>query len=163
MTHAVGIDRREPYVISAGCYLYERNDWHSGPLRDDRSPYQQWFALTDSGWSAEATAKEAWDLVHSKPLNAGFTFPAKRITVNLARRICPRRARRYDLPIALSILAASEQICGKTLAQYEFLDELGLSGTLRAVTGEIPTAISVGKAGPGQGGSLFCQWLISKK
>lgn len=95
----------------------------------------------------ETTVKEARDRVRSALLNAGFTFPAKRITVNLAPADLPKEGGRYDLPIALSILAASEQICGKALAQYEFLGELGLSGALRAVTGAIPAAIAAGKAG----------------
>ncbi|MCW2488186.1 YifB family Mg chelatase-like AAA ATPase [Candidatus Symbiopectobacterium sp. NZEC127] len=95
----------------------------------------------------ETTVKEARDRVRSALLNAGFTFPAKRITVNLAPADLPKEGGRYDLPIALSILAASEQICGKALAQYEFLGELGLSGALRAITGAIPAAIAAGKAG----------------
>lgn len=95
----------------------------------------------------ETTVKEARDRVRSALLNAGFTFPAKRITVNLAPADLPKEGGRYDLPIALSILAASEQICGEALAQYEFLGELGLSGALRAVTGAIPAAIAAGKAG----------------
>ncbi|QZN95832.1 YifB family Mg chelatase-like AAA ATPase [Symbiopectobacterium purcellii] len=95
----------------------------------------------------ETTVKEARDRVRSALLNAGFTFPAKRITVNLAPADLPKEGGCYDLPIALSILAASEQICGKALAQYEFLGELGLSGALRAVTGAIPAAIAAGKAG----------------
>lgn len=95
----------------------------------------------------ETTVKEARDRVRSALLNARFTFPAKRITVNLAPADLPKEGGRYDLPIALSILAASEQICGKALGRYEFLGELGLSGTLRAVTGAIPAAIAAGKAG----------------
>lgn len=95
----------------------------------------------------ETTVKEARDRVRSALLNAGFTFPAKRITVNLVPADLPKEGGRYDLPIALSILAASEQICGKALAQYEFLGELGLSGVLRTVTGAIPAAIAAGKAG----------------
>lgn len=95
----------------------------------------------------ETTVKEARDRVRSALLNAGFTFPAKRITVNLAPADLPKEGGRYDLPIALSILAASEQICGNALDRYEFLGELGLSGALRAVTGAIPAAVAAGKAG----------------
>lgn len=95
----------------------------------------------------ETTVKEARDRVRSALLNAGFTFPAKRITVNLAPADLPKEGGRYDLPIALSILAASEQICSNALDRYEFLGELGLSGALRAVTGAIPAAVAAGKAG----------------
>lgn len=95
----------------------------------------------------ETTVKEARDRVRSARLNAGFIFPAKRITVNLAPADLPKEGGRYDLPIALSILAASEQICSNALDRYEFLGELGLSGALRAVTGAIPAAVAAGKAG----------------
>lgn len=95
----------------------------------------------------ETTVKEARDRVRSALINAGFTFPAKRITVNLAPADLPKEGGRYDLPIALAILAASEQINGDALAKYEFLGELGLSGTLRGVTGAIPAAIAASKAG----------------
>lgn len=95
----------------------------------------------------ETTVKEARDRVRSALLNAGFIFPAKRITVNLAPADLPKEGGRYDLPIALSILAASEQICSNALDRYEFLGELGLSGALRAVTGAIPAAVAAGKAG----------------
>lgn len=69
----------------------------------------------------ETTVKEARDRVRSALLNCGFTFPAKRITVNLAPADLPKEGGRYDLPIALAILAASEQVPGNTLSEYEFL------------------------------------------
>lgn len=95
----------------------------------------------------ETTVKEARDRVRSALINTGFTFPAKRITVNLAPADLPKEGGRYDLPIALAILAASEQIRGETLKHYEFLGELGLSGALRGVTGAIPAAMAANKAG----------------
>ncbi|GAB7212997.1 hypothetical protein OS31_45080 [Dickeya oryzae] len=97
----------------------------------------------------ETTVKEARDRVRSALINSGFTFPAKRITVNLAPADLPKEGGRYDLPIALAILAASEQIAGEKLAQYEFLGELGLSGSLRGVHGAIPAAMEAQKAGRG--------------
>ncbi|NPE61130.1 YifB family Mg chelatase-like AAA ATPase [Dickeya dadantii] len=97
----------------------------------------------------ETTVKEARDRVRSALINCGFTFPAKRITVNLAPADLPKEGGRYDLPIALAILAASEQIAGEKLAQYEFLGELGLSGSLRGVHGAIPAAMEAHKAGRG--------------
>lgn len=58
----------------------------------------------------ETTVKEARDRVRSALINNGFTFPARRITVNLAPADLPKEGGRYDLPIALAILAASEQL-----------------------------------------------------
>lgn len=95
----------------------------------------------------ETTVKEARDRVRSALINCGFTFPPKRITVNLAPADLPKEGGRYDLPIALAILAASEQLAADKLSQYEFIGELGLSGALRGVNGAIPAAIAAQKAG----------------
>lgn len=95
----------------------------------------------------ETTVKEARDRVRSALINCGFTFPPKRITVNLAPADLPKEGGRYDLPIALAILAASEQLDAANLGQYEFIGELGLSGALRGVNGAIPAAIAAQKAG----------------
>ncbi len=89
----------------------------------------------------EATVKEARDRVRSAIINCGFTFPAKRITVNLAPADLPKEGGRYDLPIALAILIASEQLPQDTANEFEFLGELALSGALRGVKGAIPAAI----------------------
>lgn len=95
----------------------------------------------------ETTVKEARDRVRSALINNGFTFPARRITVNLAPADLPKEGGRYDLPIALAILAASEQLPLAPLARYEFLGELALSGALRAVRGAIPAALAAADAG----------------
>ncbi|MCL2892239.1 YifB family Mg chelatase-like AAA ATPase [Brenneria tiliae] len=95
----------------------------------------------------ETTVKEARDRVRSALINCGFSFPAKRITVNLAPADLPKEGGRYDLPIALAVLAASEQIRGEGLSRYEFLGELGLSGALRSVNGAIPAALEAIKSG----------------
>ncbi|HFF9496376.1 YifB family Mg chelatase-like AAA ATPase [Serratia marcescens] len=95
----------------------------------------------------ETTVKEARDRVRSALINNGFTFPARRITVNLAPADLPKEGGRYDLPIALAILAASEQLPLAPLARYEFLGELALSGSLRAVRGAIPAALAAADAG----------------
>lgn len=95
----------------------------------------------------ETTVKEARDRVRSALINCGFTFPAKRITVNLAPADLPKEGGRYDLPIALAILAASEQVPGNALSEYEFLGELGLSGALRGVNGTISAAMAAQRAG----------------
>jgi len=90
----------------------------------------------------ETTVKEARERVRSAMINCGFVFPAKRITVNLAPADLPKEGGRYDLPIAIAILAASEQISGDKLGQYEFLGELALTGAVRGVQGAIPAAIA---------------------
>ncbi|MDG2961297.1 YifB family Mg chelatase-like AAA ATPase [Bisgaard Taxon 10/6] len=94
----------------------------------------------------EKTVKEAQDRVRSALLNAQFKYPAKRITVNLAPADLPKEGGRFDLPIALGILAASGQIEGKRLRQFEFLGELALTGNLRGVQGIIPAILEAQKA-----------------
>ena len=95
----------------------------------------------------EKTVKEARDRVRSAIINSGFTFPAKRVTVNLAPADLPKEGGRFDLPIAVAILAASEQLPEVKLAQFEFLGELALSGELRGVQGAIPAAMAAEAAG----------------
>ncbi len=90
----------------------------------------------------EATVKESKDRVRSAIINSGFTFPTKKITVNLSPADLPKEGSRFDLPIAIAILAATEQIPNDNLAKYEFLGELALSGEIKAVKGAIPAAIS---------------------
>ncbi len=90
----------------------------------------------------EAAVKESKDRVRSAIINCQFEFPAKRITINLAPADLPKEGGRFDLPIALSILAASGQIPNNSLADYEFLGELSLSGELRAIQGALPSAIA---------------------
>ena len=92
----------------------------------------------------ETAVKESKDRVRSALLNAYFEFPARRITVNLAPADLPKEGGRYDLPIALGILAASNQLPAKALKEYEFIGELALSGELRPVTGAFPTAVASG-------------------
>lgn len=90
----------------------------------------------------EATVKEAKDRVRSAIINCGFTFPAKRITVNLAPADLPKEGGRYDLPIAIAILIASEQLSATSVEGLELLGELGLSGALRRIQGAIPAAMA---------------------
>lgn len=94
----------------------------------------------------EKTVKEAQDRVRSALLNAQFKYPAKRITVNLAPADLPKEGGRFDLPIALGILAASGQFEPKHLRQFEFLGELALTGNLRGVQGIIPAILAAKKA-----------------
>ncbi len=90
----------------------------------------------------ETTVKEAKDRVRSAILNSNFEFPAKRITVNLAPADLPKEGGRFDLPIALGILAASQQIAINKLDSHEFVGELALSGELRRVKGVLPAALA---------------------
>jgi len=90
----------------------------------------------------EAAVRESKDRVRAAILNSHFEFPARRITVNLAPADLPKDGGRYDLPIALGILAASDQIKTGMLATHEFHGELALSGHLRAVGGSLPAALA---------------------
>ena len=93
---------------------------------------------------AEVEVKEARERVRSALQNAGLEFPTnKRITVNLAPADLPKDSGRFDLPIALGILAASGQIDGAQLAGYEFAGELSLSGELRPVRGALATSLAL--------------------
>ena len=93
---------------------------------------------------AEGEVKEARERVRSALQNAGLEFPGnKRITVNLAPADLPKDSGRFDLPIALGILAASGQIDGARLAGYEFAGELSLSGELRPVRGALATSLAL--------------------
>ncbi|EWH10309.1 competence protein ComM [Catenovulum agarivorans DS-2] len=95
----------------------------------------------------ETTVKEARDRVRSAIINSEFEFPDKRITVNLAPADLPKEGGRFDLPIAVGILAASQQVPIDALAEYEFAGELALSGELRNILGEIPYTMACHQAG----------------
>jgi magnesium chelatase family protein len=94
----------------------------------------------------ETAVKESKDRVRSAILNSHFEFPSRRITINLGPADLPKEGGRFDLPIALGILAASQQIPANTLHEYEFVGELALSGELRPVYGILPVALSARKA-----------------
>ena len=85
----------------------------------------------------EAEVKEARDRVRAALLQSGFEFPQRRITVNLAPADLPKESGRFDLPIALGLLAASGQLPGATLEGYEFAGELALTGALRPIRGAL--------------------------
>jgi magnesium chelatase family protein len=93
----------------------------------------------------EAEVKEAKDRVRAALQNARFEFPARRITVNLAPADLPKESGRFDLPIALGILAASEQLPARALADYEFAGELALTGELRPVRGALAMALAAAR------------------
>jgi len=94
----------------------------------------------------EAAVKESKDRVRGALLNSQFDFPAKRITINLAPADLPKEGGRFDLPIAIGILAASGQIPKAVLSQYEFVGELALSGALRGIKGVLTVALQARNA-----------------
>ncbi|MDC7826723.1 YifB family Mg chelatase-like AAA ATPase [Pseudomonas sp. BLCC-B13] len=95
----------------------------------------------------ETAVKESKDRVRSAIQNAGFDFPPRRITLNLAPADLPKDGGRFDLAIALGVLAASEQVPAASLAELECLGELALSGELRPVQGVLPAALAARAAG----------------
>ena len=94
----------------------------------------------------ETAVRESKDRVRSAILNSGFEFPSRRITVNLAPADLPKSGGRFDLPIAVGLLAASGQIDPKQLEGKEFVGELALSGAVRPVDGTLPTAMAAHQA-----------------
>ncbi|HEY9105022.1 YifB family Mg chelatase-like AAA ATPase [Chitinimonas sp.] len=95
----------------------------------------------------DAEVKEARDRVRAAIQTARFEFPTRRITVNLAPADLPKESGRFDLPIALGILAASGQIPQDKLSQYEFAGELALTGELRPVRGALAMSLAASQAG----------------
>ena len=89
----------------------------------------------------EAAVRESKDRVRAAIINSNFEFPQRRITINLAPADLPKDGGRFDLPIALGILAASSQIPTHHLEDYEFHGELALSGELRPVKGILPATL----------------------
>jgi magnesium chelatase family protein len=95
----------------------------------------------------DAEVREARDRVRAALNHAHFEFPARRITVNLAPAELPKDSSRFDLPIALGILAASGQLALEALDGQEFAGELSLTGELRPVRGALAMALSTRSAG----------------
>ena len=94
----------------------------------------------------DASVRESRDRVRSALVNSDFQFPQTRLTVNLSPADIPKEGARFDLAIAVGILAASAQVPVDKLIQYEFYGELGLNGDVRGIIGEIPTTMACGKA-----------------
>jgi len=89
--------------------------------------------------------REARDRVRSAIRNSGYQFPLQRVTVNLAPADLRKEGSGLDLPIAIGILAATEQILSPELVKYVFSGELSLEGTLRPVPGVLTMAITLDK------------------
>jgi magnesium chelatase family protein len=95
----------------------------------------------------DTEVREARDRVRAALNHARFEFPARRMTVNLAPADLPKDSSRFDLPIALGILAASGQLATASLAGCEFAGELSLTGELRSIRGALAMALSARSAG----------------
>lgn len=95
----------------------------------------------------EAAVRESRDRVRSALINSSFRPPQQRVTINLAPADLPKEGGRFDLPIALGILAAMGQINAESLQYYEFIGELALTGELRSVRGVLPMALQVRHSG----------------
>lgn len=95
----------------------------------------------------EAAVRESKDRVRAALVNAGFQMPASRITVNLAPADLPKEGGRFDLAIAIGILAASGQLDNARLEHCELLGELSLSAQLRPIRGALPSSVHAGRAG----------------
>ena len=91
---------------------------------------------------AETEVREARDRVRAALQNAQFEFPARKVTVSLAPADLPKESGRFDLPIAIGILAATGQLPQHELDRYEFAGELALTGELRAIRGALPMVLS---------------------
>jgi magnesium chelatase family protein len=96
---------------------------------------------------AETAVKESRERVKAAIAQCGFDFPQRKITVNLAPADLPKSGGRFDLPIAVGILAASGQVPVESLPGWEFLGELSLSGSLRPVVGLLPAMLAIRRDG----------------
>jgi magnesium chelatase family protein len=97
------------------------------------------------GGLAETAVKESGERVRAAIRQSGFDFPDGKITINLAPADLPKRGSRFDLAIAIGILAASGQLPAERLAHHEFFGELGFSGALRPVGGLLPALMQAGR------------------
>lgn len=96
---------------------------------------------------AQAAVKEAKDRVRSAIGNTGFSFPRRRVTVNLAPARIPKEGTAFDLPIGVGILAANGKVARGLLGQYVLMGELSLDGAVRCVPGVLSVAMAAQEAG----------------
>src|SRR5699024_10745084 len=89
----------------------------------------------------DTAVKESRERVRAAIKNSGFKYPAKRITVNLAPADSKKEGALFDLPIALGILIASDQLGGARYSDLSVLGELSLDGSVRPVNGIMPILI----------------------
>ncbi len=90
----------------------------------------------------DISVRESKDRVRAAIKNSGLEFPVKRITVNLAPADLKKEGPIYDLPIAVGILAATNQLAPEQYGRFAYLGELSLNGSLRGVTGALPNVLA---------------------
>ncbi len=95
----------------------------------------------------DASVNEARDRVKSAIKNSGYTFPAKKVVINLAPADLKKVGTSFDLPIAMGILTEEEVLEADKLKDYAFIGELSLDGTIRAVNGVLPLVLGLKDAG----------------
>ncbi|HEX8010504.1 MAG TPA: YifB family Mg chelatase-like AAA ATPase [Casimicrobiaceae bacterium] len=95
----------------------------------------------------DTEVRESRDRVRAALQNAAFEFPRRKITVNLAPADLPKESARFDLPIALGILAATSQLPAAALSAYEFAGELALTGDLRPIRGALAMTLKAHRDG----------------
>ena len=91
----------------------------------------------------DASVNEARDRVRSAVKNSGFTFPGRRVVINLAPADLKKEGSNYDLPIAVGILAEQEVLDDEKIKDYAFIGELSLDGTIRGVSGVLPLVLGL--------------------
>jgi magnesium chelatase family protein len=95
----------------------------------------------------EGAVKESKDRIRAALKNCGYTFPAKRITINLAPADIKKEGSAYDLPMAIGILAAEGSIDKKLIQDYFLIGELSLDGAIKPVRGALPIAMTAKREG----------------
>lgn len=95
----------------------------------------------------DASINEARDRVRSAIKNSGYSFPSKKVVVNLAPADLKKIGTSFDLPIAIGILTEEEVLDSENLKDYAFIGELSLDGTIRAVAGVLPLVLGLKEVG----------------
>ena len=134
------------YIMSLALVYSRTNDGIHAPLVTVEVNLSNGLPYLSIVGLPETAVRESKDRVRAAITNSRFEFPNRNITINLAPADIPKDGGRFDLPIALGILAASGQIPEQALADYEFIGELSLGGLLRKVNGVLPTAIRAHQA-----------------
>lgn len=95
----------------------------------------------------DTSINEARDRVRSAIKNSGFTFPSRKVVVNLAPADLKKEGSNFDLPIAIGLLIEEEVLDENKIKDYAFIGELSLDGSLRGVTGVLPLILGLKEAG----------------
>ncbi|MBI4313209.1 MAG: YifB family Mg chelatase-like AAA ATPase, partial [Candidatus Omnitrophica bacterium] len=98
----------------------------------------------------DPAVKESKDRIKAALTNSRFQWPVRRLTINLAPAYLKKVGPAFDLPIALGVLAATDQLPQEALAQTTVIGELSLDGAVRPVAGVLPIALACAQSAPGQ-------------